>query len=210
MIAGSAVRSRIPGREVPLLPETVECRPLRGHTVTLERAYGSNRLQVVRRRHGQLQQAYPIPAEPGCTPEETGRVIAGRFDARYLPPHEAAAIVATVSRVIGSVAVATMLDVSVSTVQRWTRAGTLINLAPVNHPYQFRAGQVLDAVCPGAVLPLGRLLSPGRAARVLEVHPATVRKWTASGYLPSVRLASGQHRCPEDDVRALADARKGL
>ncbi len=49
-------------------------------------------------------------------------------------------------------------------------------------------------------------LSLGKAARRLGVSPATVRRWTASGFLPCVRTAGGHRRIASDDVEELARA----
>ncbi len=49
-------------------------------------------------------------------------------------------------------------------------------------------------------------LSLGKAARELGVSPATVRRWTASGFLPCVRTAGGHRRISSDDVEELARA----
>ena len=49
-------------------------------------------------------------------------------------------------------------------------------------------------------------LSLGKAARELGVSPATVRRWTASGFLPCVRTAGGHRRIASDDVAELARA----
>ncbi len=49
-------------------------------------------------------------------------------------------------------------------------------------------------------------LSLGKAARELGVSPATVRRWTASGFLPCVRTAGGHRRIASDDVEELARA----
>jgi excisionase family DNA binding protein len=49
-------------------------------------------------------------------------------------------------------------------------------------------------------------LSLGKAARTLGVSPATVRRWTASGFLPCVRTAGGHRRIESDDVAELARA----
>ena len=49
-------------------------------------------------------------------------------------------------------------------------------------------------------------LSLGKAARELGVSPATVRRWTTSGFLPCVRTAGGHRRIESDDVEELARA----
>ena len=49
-------------------------------------------------------------------------------------------------------------------------------------------------------------LSLGKAARTLGVSPATVRRWTASGFLPCVRTAGGHRRIESEDVAELARA----
>ncbi len=49
-------------------------------------------------------------------------------------------------------------------------------------------------------------LSLGKAARALGVSPATVRRWTESGFLPCVRTAGGHRRIESDDVAELARA----
>jgi len=53
----------------------------------------------------------------------------------------------------------------------------------------------------------GEYIGPVAAARVLGVHPNTVRNWAAIGVLPSSRLpGSGYLRFRRDDVEALARA----
>ncbi len=49
-------------------------------------------------------------------------------------------------------------------------------------------------------------LSLGKAARTLGVSPATVRRWTASGFLPCIRTAGGHRRIESEDVAELARA----
>ena len=49
-------------------------------------------------------------------------------------------------------------------------------------------------------------LSLGRAARELGVSPATVRRWTASGFLPCVRTAGGHRRIAKEDIDELSRA----
>lgn len=51
------------------------------------------------------------------------------------------------------------------------------------------AQQVLEEE---AVIP--RMLRVGEAARVLHVHPNTLRKWSGSGLIPSYRIGSRQDR----------------
>ena len=47
-------------------------------------------------------------------------------------------------------------------------------------------------------------LTVQRAARELGVSPQTIRRWTASGFLPCTRTAGGHRRIREEDVRELA------
>jgi excisionase family DNA binding protein len=49
-------------------------------------------------------------------------------------------------------------------------------------------------------------LSLGKAARELGVSPATVRRWTASGFLPCVRTAGGHRRIAKEDIEELSRA----
>jgi len=39
-----------------------------------------------------------------------------------------------------------------------------------------------------------RFVSPGRLAGLLEVRPATVRRWASEGRIPAIRLPGGQFR----------------
>ncbi len=39
-----------------------------------------------------------------------------------------------------------------------------------------------------------RMLRVGEAAKVLHVHPNTLRKWSGSGLIPSYRIGSRQDR----------------
>ncbi len=49
-------------------------------------------------------------------------------------------------------------------------------------------------------------LSVQQAARRLGVSPVTVRRWTASGFLPCTRTAGGHRRIDENDIDDLARA----
>jgi excisionase family DNA binding protein len=49
-------------------------------------------------------------------------------------------------------------------------------------------------------------LSVQRAARRLGVSPVTIRRWTASGFLPCTRTAGGHRRIAVDDIDDLAKA----
>ena len=51
------------------------------------------------------------------------------------------------------------------------------------------AQQVLEE---GETIP--RMLRVGEMARVLHVHPDTLRKWSGSGLIPSYRIGSRQDR----------------
>jgi len=50
------------------------------------------------------------------------------------------------------------------------------------------------------------LLSVQQAARRLGVSPVTIRRWTASGFLPCARTAGGHRRIDEHDIDDLAKA----
>jgi excisionase family DNA binding protein len=50
------------------------------------------------------------------------------------------------------------------------------------------------------------LLSVQQAARRLGVSPVTIRRWTASGFLPCTRTAGGHRRIDEHDIDDLARA----
>jgi len=54
------------------------------------------------------------------------------------------------------------------------------------------------------VLPL--LLSVPQAARRLSVSPVTIRRWTATGFLPCTRTAGGHRRIDEHDIDDLSKA----
>src|SRR5262245_32132851 len=54
------------------------------------------------------------------------------------------------------------------------------------------------------------LLTANEAAKLLRVHPSTVRRWVGLGQIPAVRLPSGQIRVPRQAVeRLLRQAREG-
>lgn len=53
------------------------------------------------------------------------------------------------------------------------------------------------------VPPVGRLLTTTDAARLLGIHPATIRRMAARGDLPHRALPSGHRRYRRDDVLAL-------
>ncbi len=199
------VRRTLPGRQVPLLPETTEHRPLPGHTITLERAYGTNRVWVVRRLHGELVATYNIPVERGVTAEQMARVLAGHHSARYLPPAEAAVVVATASRTLTTAQVADMFVVAVSTVQHWTtRDGFLTNVAPRGYQFELRVTEVQRVLCPGEAWPLGTLVTSKTARRILFVSHTTLLKFARTGRLSHIRLPGGHRRYFEAEVRALA------
>lgn len=46
------------------------------------------------------------------------------------------------------------------------------------------------------------------AARMAGVHPATIRRWTAAGILPTARTAGGHRRIKVGDLKAVGAARK--
>ncbi len=50
------------------------------------------------------------------------------------------------------------------------------------------------------------LLSVQQAARRLGVSPVTIRRWTATGFLPCARTAGGHRRIDEHDIDDLAKA----
>src|SRR5512137_1886685 len=50
------------------------------------------------------------------------------------------------------------------------------------------------------------LLTVQQAARRLGVSPVTVRRWTATGFLPCTRTAGGHRRIDENDIDDLAKA----
>lgn len=200
-----AVRRRLPGPEVPLLPETTGHRPLSGHTITLERQHGTNRVVVARRLHGELVATYNIPAEAYATAADRARVLAGHHAARYLSPVEAEAVVAEASRTLTTTQVAAMFDTAVSTVQRWvTREKILTNVAPPGHQFEFRVAEVRRVLCPGEAWPLGALITPKAARKILFVSDTALLTWTSAGRLSCIRLVSGHRRYREAEVRALA------
>ncbi len=53
---------------------------------------------------------------------------------------------------------------------------------------------------------LAMLLSVQQAARRLGVSPVTIRRWTATGFLPCTRTAGGHRRIDEHDIDDLAKA----
>jgi excisionase family DNA binding protein len=53
---------------------------------------------------------------------------------------------------------------------------------------------------------VGMLLSVQQAARRLGVSPVTIRRWTATGFLPCSRTAGGHRRIDEQDIDDLARA----
>lgn len=204
-LAEPSVRRRLPGREVPLLAETTEHRPLSGHTITLERQYGTNRVWVARRLHGELVATYRIPTEPGVTAVQMARVLAGRYDARFLSTAEAAAMVAAAPLTLTTAQVADMFCVAVSTVQRWvSRGGVLTNVGSPGHSFEFRTAEVQRVLCPGEAWPLGTLVTAKDARGILFVSRTTLLKWTAAGRLSCIRLPGGDRRYREAEVRALA------
>jgi len=54
-----------------------------------------------------------------------------------------------------------------------------------------------------------RLLSTGKAARVLSVTPDTVLKWIKSGRLPALRTVGGHYRVDPDDLDRLVQSSPG-
>jgi excisionase family DNA binding protein len=54
-----------------------------------------------------------------------------------------------------------------------------------------------------------RLLSTGRAARLLSVTPDTVLKWIKSGRLPALRTVGGHYRVDPDDLDRLVESSPG-
>jgi excisionase family DNA binding protein len=46
------------------------------------------------------------------------------------------------------------------------------------------------------------LLRVAEAARVLQIHPATLREWTEHGLVPSTRTAGGHRRYRRADLDA--------
>ena len=56
---------------------------------------------------------------------------------------------------------------------------------------------------------MGSLLNVQRAARRLGVSPITVRRWTASGFLPCTRTQGGHRRFRTEDVDELAQLIRG-
>src|SRR5680860_1625888 len=50
------------------------------------------------------------------------------------------------------------------------------------------------------------LLSVQQAARRLGVSPVTIRRWTATGFLPCTRTAGGHRRIDEHDIGDLSRA----
>lgn len=52
------------------------------------------------------------------------------------------------------------------------------------------------------------VLTRGEAAQVLDVHPSTVARWAATGFLPSFRIPSGQRRYRKGDVEDLLNRRR--
>jgi excisionase family DNA binding protein len=50
------------------------------------------------------------------------------------------------------------------------------------------------------------LLTVSQVAAVLNVHPATVRRWIASGALPATRLPGGTYRVDATDLDRIVSA----
>ena len=53
---------------------------------------------------------------------------------------------------------------------------------------------------------MSAFLNVQRAARRLGVSPVTIRRWTATGFLPCTRTAGGHRRIAVDDIEELARA----
>jgi len=53
----------------------------------------------------------------------------------------------------------------------------------------------------------GEWVTTAEAARILSVHPATVRRWAAAGTLPSLRTAAGLRVYARPSVEACRDTR---
>ena len=47
----------------------------------------------------------------------------------------------------------------------------------------------------------GRLYTTGELARMLGVHPKTIGRWTAKGWLPAIRTMGGDRRFLGADVQ---------
>ena len=70
-----------------------------------------------------------------------------------------------------------------------------------------RPQNLLALTSPVAPARFGRmLLSVQQAARRLGVSPVTIRRWTATGFLPCTRTAGGHRRIDEHDIDDLAKA----
>ena len=60
----------------------------------------------------------------------------------------------------------------------------------------------------GSPEPLEELFSVGDAARILGVHPNTIRVWTAQGLLKAYRLGRrGDRRIPRSEIEKLLGRR---
>jgi len=46
-----------------------------------------------------------------------------------------------------------------------------------------------------------KILTPGEVAELFKVHPKTVTRWAAAGYLPSFQTPGGHNRFRESDIR---------
>ncbi len=51
--------------------------------------------------------------------------------------------------------------------------------------------------------PPSALLTPQEAARLLRIHPYTLRKWATDGRVPVVRLPSGRYKFRSDDIETM-------
>src|SRR5687768_15828177 len=56
---------------------------------------------------------------------------------------------------------------------------------------------------PGELSTMGEWLSLNEAAKVLGVHPSTLRRWSDEGHVPSVRTEGGHRRFDRDALREI-------
>ncbi len=49
-----------------------------------------------------------------------------------------------------------------------------------------------------------KLITPSEAAARFGIHPASIRRWAASGLIPSVRTPTGRVLVPSDLIEKLA------
>jgi len=109
-----------------------------------------------------------------------------------------------------------LLGVGATTVAAWVRAGKITPVAALGVPRRFRESDVRAlllskrkgtalSLLPGDAEPM---LTTGEVAALFGVCASTVRRWEKIGRITSVRVADGNRGFREEEVRALANARK--